>query len=96
MRISRNLQKVFAVSLLVLAGTSAFAQSSGNPFQGVTGAFDTIRNIGVACGAILGGGITLIAGGRVAWKLGHGEPFTKDLITAIIAALVASLSVANW
>jgi len=96
MRPSRLLQKSSAVALLVLAGTAALAQSSGNPFAGVTGAFDTIRTIGIGAGAILGGAVTLYAGSRVASKLAAGEPFVKDLIFAIAGVLIASLSVANW
>ena len=93
---NRNYSKTLAVVALVLAGEAVFAQSNGNPFGAVTGAFDTIRNIGVGAGAILGGAVTLYAGTRVASKMAAGEPFVKDLILGIVGVLVASLSVANW
>ena len=78
--------------LLLGSGTVLLA----NPFAGVTSAADTIKTVATAGGAILGGLITLIGGSIAAWKAAHGEPFTKPLVFAIVAFVIASVSIAAW
>jgi hypothetical protein len=92
----RNHSHRFGLMALLLALASANAFADSNPFAGVTAATTTVKTIGTAVGTVLGGTVTLIGGSIAGWKASHGESFTKPLLFAIVAAVIAGVSIASW
>jgi len=77
---------IVGVAMFAGAGSIEFAGGMGN----VTGGISTFTN---RASLVLGGVVALIGGGMTAWKLAHGEPFTKTLVFSIVASAVAAATV---
>lgn len=73
---------------------TALAVHAGPFDQGMQNAQQSTTNVATTVGAVLGVVITLVGGGRVAWKAAHGETFTKELIFAIVGVAIAAVSIA--
>ena len=87
---TRKYSRILALAALAVAATAAHA----GPFSdGVASATKDTTSIVQAVGAVLGGVITLIGGGITAWKASHGEPFTKQLVFAIVGVAIAAVCI---
>jgi hypothetical protein len=61
--------------------------------DGVAVLAQTMQQIASSGATILGPVLTLIGGGRAAWKASHGEAFTTELLSAIVGvAIVAAVA----
>ena len=83
---------IAGVALFVGVGSASSAVGTG--FRGVSLAQGGLNLLVAQAGIVLGGLVTLISGSMVGWRMAHKEPFTTELVLAIVAASIAAVSVA--
>lgn len=72
--------------VLVLAASQA--AHAGQLASAIGGMADTLKDIARQISTVGGPVMTLLGGGRAAWKAAHSEPFTTPLIQAIVGVAI--------
>lgn len=76
-----------AIGVVVVLACSQAAHA-GPLGVAIAGMADVLKEIAANISTILGPVMTLIGGGRAAWKASHGEAFTTPLIQAIVGVAI--------
>jgi len=79
------------VGVALFVGVSSVGSVTGS---GVALASGGLNLLVAQAGIVLGGLVTLIGGSMAGWKMAHREPFTTELVLAIVAFSIAAVSVA--
>jgi hypothetical protein len=79
-------------AVLLVAWVSLEQLYGQHAFKGAKVAASDVKALAKSAGAILGGLVTLVAGGRAAWKAYRDEDWVGYGITAVVAAALAFIA----